>query len=143
MNFYNGNINQTVVRLSFFLFSSLKKIQTANASQTKTYRGKTCSPVSMQFSKRKKIYHKRSKSVVTTGKGKRNHNLELQTISKLTLLMCTVCSKKKKTYPEKLQQTNEKIFYFNVYSNRWSLQISGFGDKMNRGTAAAFLIVCL
>lgn len=54
MNFYNGNINQTVVRLSFFLFSSLKKIQTANASQTKTYRGKTCSPVSMQFSKRKK-----------------------------------------------------------------------------------------
>lgn len=56
---------------------------------------------------------------MTTGKGKRNHSLELRTILKLTFLMCTVCSKKKKqTYPEKLQQTNEKIFYFNVYSNR-------------------------
>lgn len=110
MNFYNGNINQTVVCLSFFLFSSLKKIQTANASQTKTYRGKTCSPVSMQFSKRKKIYHKRSKSVVTTGKGKRNHNLELQTILKLTLFMCTVCSKKKKHILRNFSKQMKRFF---------------------------------
>lgn len=108
MNFYNGHINLIVVCLNFFLLWKRFK-DTVNVSQAKIKMGKSCSPLSMQVSNRKKKKsHQQKTNRLEKVKG---NNFRVTSYNIPSPFFCCALFLIK-NHPEKLLQTNAKIYIY-------------------------------